>query len=158
MCTVPVSSVALSVSTQGSLVAGSELNVTCAIAGQTSGLTGSYMTSVSALSIPGSITTTSLEDRGVSVININPLRTSYPTMFTCLGSYFSPAANRTLGYEDSLTIKVQSKFKLGDVISWVVQVLYFYTLSQVLIDICCRNIKIINMHISQAVHTSKLVG
>ena len=100
---------ALSLSTQGSLVAGSELNVTCAIAGQTSGLTGSYMTSISAVSIPGSITTTSLEDRGVSVLNINPLRTSHPTTYTCRGSYFSPAANRTLNYEDSLTTKVQGK-------------------------------------------------
>ena len=108
---VPRSSVALSLLTQGSLVAGSELNVTCVIAGQTSGLTGSYMTSISAVSIPGSITTTSLEDRGESVLNINPLRTLNPTMYTCHGSYFSPAANRTLEYEDSLTIKVQSKFK-----------------------------------------------
>ena len=106
---VPLSAVALSLLTQRSLVAGSELNVTCEIAGQTSGLTGSYMTSISAVSIPGSITTTSLEDRGVSVLNINPLRTSHPTMYTCRGFYFSPAGNRTLDYEDSLTIKVQSK-------------------------------------------------
>ena len=106
---VPLSAVALSLLTQGSLVAGSELNVTCAIAGQTSGLTGSYMTSISAVSIPGSIATTSLEDRRVSVLNINPLRTSYPTMYTCRGLYFSPAGSRTLDYEDSLTIKVQSK-------------------------------------------------
>ena len=100
---------ALSLLTQGSLVAGSELNVTCAIAGQTSGLTGSYMTSISAVSIPGSITSTSLGDRGVFVLNINPLRASYPTIYTCRGSYFSPAANRTLDYEDSLTIKVQGE-------------------------------------------------
>ena len=106
---VPVSSVALSLSTQGSLLAGSELNVKCAIAGQTSGLTGSYMTSISAVSIPGSITTTSQEDGGVSVLNIYPLRTSYPTMYTCHGSYFSPAGNRTLDYKDSLIIKVQGK-------------------------------------------------
>ena len=105
----------LSLSTQGSLVAGSELNVTCAIAGQTSGLTGSYMTSINAVSIPGS-TTTSLEDRGVSVLNINPLRTSYPTMYTCRGFYFSPAGNKTLEYDKSLTIKVQSEFKVHVVV------------------------------------------
>ena len=83
--------------------------MTCAIAGQTSGLTGSYMTSISAVSIPGSITTASLEDRGVSVLNINPLRTSYFVFLTCHGSYSSPAGNKSLECQDSINISVQSK-------------------------------------------------
>ena len=107
---VPSPLIAMSIDTSGSLVAGSEFNLTCVVSKLFTGLTGSPMATWTAESIFGTELTSSATDMAMAVLNINPLRNSYPMLYICSGSYFSPAENRTHVVEERRDIRVQSKF------------------------------------------------
>ena len=96
-------------STSGSIVIGSELNLTCAVFELFSGLTQSPMaTWTTTTSIPGSIETTTTTNRTVAVLNINPLRASHPVTYTCQGSIFTPVGSRTQMFQETIMIRPQS--------------------------------------------------
>ena len=108
---MPSPTIAVNISTSGSLAAGSEYNLTCVISELFTGLTGSpvatWTTTNNAL--PGTVFLSSSSYGTVAVLNINPLRTSYPVSYTCRGSYFSPADNITRTVEETMNILLQSK-------------------------------------------------
>ncbi len=106
---VPSPSIGANVSTSGSVIIGSELNLTCVVFELFSGLTQSPMaTWTTTTSIPGSIETTTTTDRTVAVLNINPLRASHPVTYTCLGSIFTPVRSRTQMIQETIGIRPQS--------------------------------------------------
>ena len=112
---MPSPSIAISVSTSGSLIAGSEFNLTCVVYELFTGLTGSPVATWTADSnalLPGTVYTSSTDDMTTVVLRINPIRSSYPTSYTCSGSLFSPAENRTRIVEDVVMITIQSKIIL----------------------------------------------
>ena len=97
-------------STSGSMIIGSELNLTCAVFELFSGLTQSPMaTWTTTTSIPGSIETTTTTDRTVAVLNINPLRASHPVTYTCQGSIFTTVGSRTQVIHETIILRPQSK-------------------------------------------------
>ena len=104
--------IAISISTSGSLVAGSEYNLTCVVYKLFTGLTGSPVATWTAANnapLPGTVFTSSSNYGIIAKLNINPLRTSYPSSYTCRGSYFSPADNITRTDEETMNILIQSK-------------------------------------------------
>ena len=109
---VPSPIISVNISTSGSLVAGSEYNLTCVVYELFTGLTGSPVATWTAGSNappPGTVFPSSSTYGTVAVLSINPLRTSYPTSYTCYGSYFSPADNITRAVEETINILIQSK-------------------------------------------------
>ena len=109
---MPSPTIAVSISTSGSLAAGSEYNLTCVVYELFTGLTGSPVATWTAANnapLPGTVFTSSYNYGTVAVLNINPLRTSYPTSYTCRGSYFSLADNITRTVEETMNILLQSK-------------------------------------------------
>ncbi len=110
-CVVPSPAIGVNVSTSGSVIIESELNLTCVVFELISGLTQSPMaTWTTTTSIPGSIETTTTTDRTVAVLNINPLRASHPVTYTCQGSIFTPVGSRTQMIQESIMIRPQSKY------------------------------------------------
>ena len=108
---MPSPSIAMNISTSGSLIAGSEFNLTCVVSELFSGLTGIPMATWSNAPPRGTVFTSSTDDMTTVVLRINPLRSSDPTSYTCSGSLFSPAENRTQIVEDVVMITIQSKIK-----------------------------------------------
>ena len=101
-------------STSGSLIAGSEFNLTCVVYELFTGLTGSPVATWTAANnapLPGTVFTSSTDDMSTVVLHINPLRSSDPTSYTCSGSLYSPAENRTRRVEDVVMTTIQSKIK-----------------------------------------------
>ena len=126
---MPSPTVAVNISTSGSLVAGSEYNLTCVVYELFTGLTGSPVatwTSANNAPLPGTVFTSSSNYGTVAVLNINPLRTSYPTSYTCRGSYFSPAVNATGTVEETINILIQSKTLVYNVLLCVCLCIYTY--------------------------------
>ncbi len=106
---VPSPAVGVNVSTSGSMIIGSELNLTCAVFELFSGLTQSPMaTWTTTTSIPGSIETTTTTNGTVAVLSINPLRASHPVTYTCQGSIFTPVDSRTQMIQETIMIRPQS--------------------------------------------------
>ncbi len=106
---MPSPAIQVNISTSGSIVIGSELNLTCVVFELLSGLTQSPMaTWTTTTSIPGSIETTTTANRTVAVLTINPLRASHPVTYTCLGSIFTPVGSRTQMFQETITITPQS--------------------------------------------------
>ena len=104
--------IAISISTSGSLVAGSEYNLTCVVYELFTGLTGSPVATwivANNAPLPGTVFTSSSNYGIIAILSINPLRTSYPSSYTCRGSYFSPADNITRTDEETMNILIQSK-------------------------------------------------
>ena len=108
---VPSPTIAVNISTSGSLTAGSEYNLTCVVYELFTGLTGSPVATWTAVynALPGTVFTSSSNYGTVAILSINPLRTSYPTSYTCRGSYFSPSDNITRTVEATMNILLQSK-------------------------------------------------
>ena len=106
---MPSPAIEINVSRSNSIVAGSELNLTCTVQELFSGLTHSPMAIWTAASIPGTIANTSSADMAVAVLNINPLRASHPISYTCQGSLFTPAGNRIIMIQETIMIRPQSK-------------------------------------------------
>ena len=109
---MPSPTIAVNISTSGSLVAGSEFNLTCVVSELFTGLTGSPVatwTAANNAQLPGTVFTSSSNYGSVAVLSINPLRTSYPTSYTCRGSYFSPADNITRSVEETMDVLIQSE-------------------------------------------------
>lgn len=61
--------------------------------------------------LPGTVYNLFSVDDNIAVLHIDPLRTSYPTSYTCLGSYFSPADNITRTEEQSISIIINSEWQ-----------------------------------------------
>ena len=102
----------MNISTSGSLIAGSEFNLTCVVYELFTGLTGSPVatwTAGSNAQLPGPVFTSSAADKTIATLSINPIRTSYPTTYICRGSLLSPAESETQEFERTMTISVQSK-------------------------------------------------
>ena len=109
---MPSLSIAISVRTSGSLIAGSEFNLTCVVYELFTGLTGSpvaTLTTNNNAPLPGTVYTSSANYGTIAILSINPLRTSYPTSYTSHGSYFSPADNITRTLEETKDLFIQSK-------------------------------------------------
>ncbi len=107
---VPSPAIGVGVSTSGSMIIGSELNLICVVFELIPGLTQSPMaTWTTTTSIPGSIETTTTADRTVAVLNVNPLRAFQPVTYTCLGSIFTPVESRTQMIQETIMIRLQSK-------------------------------------------------
>ena len=109
---MPSPTIAVNISTSGSLVAGSEYNLTCVVSELFTSLTGSPVATWTAdynAPLPGTVFTSSSTYGTVAILSFNPLRTSYPTSYTCRGSYFSPADNITRTVEETMNILIQSK-------------------------------------------------
>ena len=109
---VPSPTIAVNISTSGSLTAGSEYNLTCVVYELFTGLTGSPMatwTAANNVPLPGTMFTSSSNYGTIAILSINPLRTSYPISYTCRGSYFSPSDNITRTVEEKTNILLQSK-------------------------------------------------
>ena len=115
---MPSPTIAVNISTSGSLAAGSEYNLTCVVYELFTGLTGSpvaiWTAGINAL--PGIVFTSSFNYGTVAVLRINPLRASYPTSYTCHASYFSPADNMTRTVEETMNIFIQSKILVYNVL------------------------------------------
>ena len=108
---MPSPTIAVNISSSGNLVAGSEYNLTCVVYELFTGLTGSpaaTWTTADNAPLPGTVFTSSTNYGTVAVLSINPLRTSYPTSYTCHGSYISPAENMTRTIEETENILIQS--------------------------------------------------
>ena len=109
---MPSPTIAINISNSGSLVAGSEYNLTCVVYELFTGLTGSPVatwTTTNNAPLPGTVFTSSSTYGTAAILSINPLRTSYPTSYTCRGSYFSPADDATGTVEETMDIYIQSK-------------------------------------------------
>ena len=131
---MPSPTIAINISTSGSLVAGSEYNLTCVVYELFTGLTGSpgaIWTAANNAQLPGTVFTSSYNYGTVAVLNINPLRTSYPTSYICRGSYFSPADMLTRTDEETMDILIQSKTLVNICItSCLPMYVYSYMLGQ----------------------------
>ena len=109
---MPSPTIAINISTSGSLVAGSEFNLTCMVYELFTGLTGSPVATWTAANNappPRTVFPSSSTYETVAVLYINPLKTSYPPSYTCRGSYFSPADNITRTVEETMNIFIQIK-------------------------------------------------
>ena len=129
---MPSPTIAVNISTSGSLAAGSEYNLMCMVYELFTGLTGSPVATWTAANnapLPGIVFTSSSTYGTVAILSINPLRTSYPTSYTCHGSYFSPADNATGTVEETMNILIQSKMLVYICITLCLPMYYTYIYS-----------------------------
>ena len=112
---VPIPAISTDISMSGSLVAGSEFNLTCVVLELISGLTG--MPDVMWMradgdAVPGAMSVTRADGMAMAVLTFDPVRTSYSGEYICTGSLTSPTKSTPLEMLDSMDIVFMSKLVL----------------------------------------------
>ena len=112
---VPSPAISTDISMSGSLVAGSEFNLTCVVSELISGLTDMpdimWMRADGDV-VPGAVSVTRTDGMAVAVLTFDPVWTSYSGGYTCTGSLASPTKSTLLEMLDRVDVVFSSKLVL----------------------------------------------
>lgn len=112
-CTVPPSSLSVSISTEGTAIAGSAYYITCTVSKPAGLLANPNITWInpSGMEIAGHVNNTQIENKTVISVTamFSPLLTSHSGLYTCRASFSSQALMVPLNISSVATVSVQSK-------------------------------------------------
>ena len=112
---VPSPAISTDISMSGSLVAGSEFNLTCVVSELISGLTDMpdvMWVRADGDVVPGAVSVTRTDGMAVAVLTFDLVRTSYSGEYTCTGSLASPTKSTPFEMLDKVVVIFRSKLVL----------------------------------------------
>ena len=112
---VPTPAISTDIIMSGSLVAGSEFNLTCVVSEFIFGLTDMpdvMWVMAAGDALPGTVSVTRTDGMAVAVLTFYPVRTSYSGGYTCTGSLASPTKSTLLEKLDMVNVVFRSKLVL----------------------------------------------
>ena len=109
---VPPGSITASVSQSGSVVAGSEFTLTCVITEVIPGLTNMPSAMWQRINsepvTSGNLTTSHNDTSATAILNFNPLKASYDTVYMCIGYLVTPTQREPLQIMYISSFRIQS--------------------------------------------------
>ena len=112
---VPSPAISTDISMSGSLVAGSEFNLTCVVSELIPGLTDMpdvMWVRAAGDVVPGAVSVTRTDGMAVAMLTFDPVWTSYSGGYTCTGPLVSPTKSTPLEMLDKVDVIFRSKLVL----------------------------------------------